>query len=127
MSIVPLNTQEILQDIIRLDTSSIEELASNLDSIIEKRKQKVDEENEQQLIDKVHQTISTENYKRYQELSQKLRLESITTEEHEELLVLIQKIEASNIERLEHLTTLARLRNISLREVMEQLGLIVKN
>lgn len=123
MSVVPFNTQEILQDIVRLDTSSIEELVDNLDAILKKRKKDVEEQKEQELIGKVYQVTTSDSYKQYQLLTEKLRSNEITEEEHQELLSLTPKIEANNVERLEHLMTLARLRKTSLREVMRQLGL----
>ncbi len=59
---------------------------------------------------------------RYKELAQKLVDEEITEQEHEEMLLLIQKNEAWAVERLQFLIELSHLRNRSLPEVMEQLG-----
>lgn len=47
--------------------------------------------------------------------------------EHQELLTLTPQIEANNTERLEDLMTLAKIRKMSLRAMMMELGLIMNN
>lgn len=76
------------------------------------------------LIEKInHSGVALTVRQRYQDLRDKMRAEAITNTEHAELLSLIEKMEAANVERLSHLVQLAQLRQVSLPEVMLQLGL----
>ncbi|MCB0556977.1 MAG: hypothetical protein KDD02_25745 [Phaeodactylibacter sp.] len=78
---------------------------------------------ETELFLKINEGLPEEVQLRYNELLEKLADESITEEEHQELIQLIPQVEANNVERLKHLAQLARLWNTSLREVMERLGI----
>jgi hypothetical protein len=60
---------------------------------------------------------------RYHELIEKRRAGTITTDEYTELLELTDEVETLHAQRIEHLAELARLRGISLAEVMQQLGI----
>ena len=120
-----LTTNEILQDIVRLNTASIEQLKVDLETILEQRKKDIQHKREQQLVKTIHQYTDSDTYERYKVLSEKLRSETITDTENEELLTLTPLIEANNVERIEHLMTLAKIRKISLRQIMSELGLIV--
>ena len=57
----------------------------------------------------------------YNDLSAKMRSQTITPEEHQDLLKLIDIVEKADGDRLQHLIQLSQLRNISLAELMEQL------
>ena len=126
MQVPHLYTNNLLQDIAQLDTSSIEQLKADMEVILAKRKQIVKQKKEQQLVQKIHQYTTSDTYKRYQVLLEKSRLETITTENYQELMTLTAQIENNNTERLEHLMTLAKIRQKSLREVMQELGLLVE-
>jgi hypothetical protein len=60
---------------------------------------------------------------RYQVLAKKRDSESLATSEYDELLSLTERIEWFEVRRLEALDRLARLRGLSLRAVIEELGL----
>jgi hypothetical protein len=49
--------------------------------------------------------------------------DTITPQEHEELLVFIDRIELADAERMQHLIALAQLRGVSVDTLMEQLGI----
>jgi hypothetical protein len=67
--------------------------------------------------------LSPDEARRYQELMDRRRACTLTPEEHGELLQLTDTAEAVQAERVRHLTELARLRGISLRTLIEELGL----
>lgn len=67
--------------------------------------------NEAELLQKINQGLPPEV--RYAELNAKLHEETITPEEHQELLQLVDRIELADAERLQHLIELARIRNVS--------------
>ncbi len=61
--------------------------------------------------------------KRYMELQTKLHHETISADEHQELLALIDRLELVDATRLQALLELAQLRQVSLQELMRQLGI----
>ncbi len=69
--------------------------------------------NEAELLQKISQRLPPEVRKRYDELNAKLHEETITPEEHQELLQLVDRVELADAERLQHLIELARIWNVS--------------
>ncbi len=78
--------------------------------------------NESALIQKINQGLTPVLQQRYDELLEKRDARTLAPEEHQELLVLTDQVEAWNVERVQALSDLARLRQISLSAVMQQLG-----
>jgi hypothetical protein len=76
---------------------------------------------ENSLLQKISQTVPTSIQVRYDDLRSKLQAETITPEEHQELLNHTEIIEQFDADRLQNLLTLAGLRQVSLPELMEQL------
>ena len=76
------------------------------------------------LLKKINKSLSIEQIERFRALNDKLSDENITENEYAELLVLLEKIEKLNVSRLKYLTNLARLHNISVRELMNQLDIL---
>lgn len=60
---------------------------------------------------------------RYAELNARRQAETLTSAERRELLTLTDQIEEYQLRRLDHLTDLARARNLSLADVVEDLGI----
>lgn len=75
------------------------------------------------LLMKINSGLSVEVRRRYRELIGKCREERLTQVEYEELQRLTDQSELKQAERLEALVGLARLRNMSLQEVMDALGI----
>lgn len=75
------------------------------------------------LLQKIDQGLSPEVQQRYDELTAKRRAETLTPEEHQELLALIDRIEQAGAKRVQALTELAQLRNVSVTTLMAQLGI----
>ena len=61
--------------------------------------------------------------RRYWELIDKRRAETLSSKEYDELLELSDKSEELNAERIKALAELAQFRGVSLPEVMDQLGI----
>lgn len=78
---------------------------------------------ESELLQRVNLEISEETWRRYRELKAKRRDETLTLEEHAELIDLSDQIEIANAERIERLGELADLWQTSLRDVMKRLGI----
>lgn len=75
------------------------------------------------LLKAIYQGVPISIQQRYDELRECLHEETLTTEEHQELLQLVDVVEQCEVDRLEKLIQLAKLRNISLDELMQQLNL----
>jgi len=81
------------------------------------------EEEELLRVIKENSQLPPEKQKRFNRLRRKLQNETITEKEREELLAMWQELERRNIVRLEALIKLAQKRKVSVRELMEQLGI----
>jgi hypothetical protein len=78
---------------------------------------------ESDLLMKINRSIQFDLQERYQTLIDKRRSETLTSEEHTELLQLTEEMERLNTERLTALAELARLRQTSLANLMKNLGI----
>jgi hypothetical protein len=78
---------------------------------------------EADLLQKINEGLPPEMWQRYHELVARRRAETLTPEEQAELIALSDRVEAANTRRIEHLIELARLREISLEALMDQLGI----
>ena len=79
--------------------------------------------NESQLLQKINQGMSPETWQRYRELIEKRHQETLTPEELEQLIQLSDQLEKLNTLRMEALVKLAKIRQIPLRSLMNQLGI----
>lgn len=71
----------------------------------------------------INQGLPADQQKRIEELTEKMEFESITDAEHAELLRLTDAMEIAQVKRLKAVAELAKVRNVSLSEMMHQLGL----
>ena len=78
---------------------------------------------ESELLMRINQHLPAEVQARFDELVIKRQEETLTHDEHEELMRLIEQVEASDVERLKALAELAQFRGISIDELMNQLGI----
>jgi hypothetical protein len=78
---------------------------------------------ETRLFDEINRGLSEAEWARYGDLIERRREERLTDEEQAELVALSDRLEQLNVRRLELLAELARLRNKSLRQLMDQLGI----
>ncbi len=78
---------------------------------------------ESELLLKINQPVPVDVLHRYDELIARRDARTLTPEEHQELLRLTDQVELLEAERMKHLIELATLRQVSLDEIMKQLGL----
>lgn len=78
---------------------------------------------ESELLLKINQGIPAELQHRFNELIAKRQALTLTQAEHAELIQLGDHIEQLDAERIEHLAALAKLRQRSLTELMQDLGI----
>jgi hypothetical protein len=75
------------------------------------------------LLKEINQGLPRETWRRYAVLKDKRRAETLTFEEHAELIALSDEVEAMNVRRMESVVGLARLRQTSVDALMNDLGI----
>ncbi|MBD2112005.1 MULTISPECIES: hypothetical protein [Cyanophyceae] len=78
---------------------------------------------ETDLIQHINLGLSGEMWDEYYALIDKRQAESLTADEHHRLIEISDQIEALNVERIQALVQLAALRQQSLENVMDDLGI----
>lgn len=113
--------QNALQKGIDLSLFIVEFLEQNFPE--EKPKPKALSKEEALLLEKIELAIPVETWERYHVLRAKRQAETINALENTEYAAINQQIEAANVKRLTYLIELAKIRKITLDELMIQLGL----
>ena len=114
----------LFQEVERLDNRSLDAFIEHIISLRVRREPSDRQKEEATLLKKINKSLSIEQTERFRFLNAKRSDENITENEYAELVVLLEKIEKLNVSRLKYLTALARLRNIPVRELMNQLGIL---
>jgi hypothetical protein len=78
---------------------------------------------EAELLLKINHPVPAALQGRYEELLKRRDARTLSAAEHEELLQLTDQVELLEAERVKHLIELAQVRQVSLDDVMKQLGL----
>jgi hypothetical protein len=120
---VKTNSEQLLNDITQLDTPTLEHLLSQISSVLAQRKAPRLSRQESLLLQKINLGLPDKTQQRYDDLRAKLHSETITKDEYQELLTLTDEVELADANRLQALIELAQLRNVSLPEIMKQLGI----
>lgn len=117
------STDKLLEEVKQLSPPDLEQFVSEVVRIQAQRKAPSLSEAETDLFLKINNGMPSEQHKRYWELIGKRDEESLTPGEYEELLQLTGVAEKYQAERLDALIKLSQLRNISLDELMVELGI----
>ena len=127
MTTVQLNVQlspdELLKAVEQLSQPELEQFVSEVITLQARRRASVLPRTESELLMKINEGLAEEVYERYDALIEKRREGNLTEVEYKELLELTDVTERENVERLQHLVELAQLRNTTLPELMEGLGI----
>lgn len=114
---------QLLNGIAQLEISDLERFAEQVNLLLARRKFSSLPEPEADLLQKINQGLPANLQHRYDELRGKLHDETITPEEHQELLELVDVVEQADAERLQSLIELSQLRQVSLPLLISQLGI----
>ncbi len=109
-----------------LSILNITELEQVMQEVINLRRKKLPtvlSQNESELLKKINIGVPDVIQKRYNFLVKKRKDEAINAEEYQELLELTTYMENLGVKRLEYLLELAKLRNLSVDEIVVQLQL----
>jgi len=118
-----LSTDNLLKAVGQLNKHELEQFVSQVINLRAQRLVHRLSQAEAQFLVKINQGLPAEVQRRYDELIDKRRDESLSSEEHNELLSLTDQIENLEAQRMQHLSELARYRKVSLAELMENMGL----
>lgn len=120
---IKIDIEQLMDGVARLDTPALENLLSQVSLVLAQRKAPRLSQQESLLLQQINAGVPDAIQKRYIELQTKLHHEMISADEHQELLALIDEIELADANRLQALLELAQLRQVSLHELMHQLGI----
>jgi hypothetical protein len=127
MSTIEIKSQvsldELLNGVAQLSLSELEYFVSQVLALQAQRKSPSLPKGEAELLLKINQGLPPDTQTRYDELVAKRRAETLTPDEHQELLRLIDQIERADGERVKYMVDLARLRGTSLTALMKDLGI----
>lgn len=114
---------QLLNGVVQLETPDLEQFAEQVCLILAQRKVPSLPPLEAELLQQINRGLPEETQHRYNELRAKVQAETLTPEEHQELLALVDVVEQGDVDRLHHLIELSQLRQVPLPVLMEQLGI----
>ena len=123
MSTYQINAEQLLDAALRLPPAEFEKLFTQLQSLRPKPKASRLSPQETTLLRQINEGVPPQWQKRSAALRRKQLQTRLTRAEQRELETLIQQMEQLDVERLQRLAELARLRHVSLPDLMQQLGL----
>jgi UDP-N-acetylglucosamine 2-epimerase len=118
-----MSLDELIQAANQLDEADLNRLLHQVVVLRAHRRANVLPEEEAQLLHKINQGIDPELRAQYQVLREKREAETLTDAEYNTLIQLSNQIEQFGAQRLEALANLAQLRQVSLSDLMETLGI----
>ena len=120
---IEIDLDEVLQGLARLGTTELEQFVEKVMALQAQRRAPSLPKDETELLQQINRGLPANVRQRYDVLNAKLHDETITPQEHEELLTLIDRVELADAERMQRLIALARLRGVSVDILMKQLGI----
>jgi hypothetical protein len=120
---VNIGLDQLLNGVSQLETPDLEQFVGQINALLAQRKVPSLPRRETELLELINQGLPEAIQSRYDELQAKLQDETIAPDEHEELLALIDPVEQATVDRLRSLIELSQLRQVSLDELMTQLGI----
>lgn len=118
-----VSPDDLLRAAEHLAPAELERFASQVVALAAHRRAPSLSRDETDLLQAINQGIPPEVRGRYASLIARRREGTLTPEEHGELVRLGDEVEVMDARRAEHLARLARLRGVSLDEVMDSLGI----
>ena len=127
MSTVSLKSKSPFSDLLKkveqLSTPDLEEFAHQVLLLKAWRKRPNVSPKELELLEKINKSFPADLKSRFDCLTEKRRAGTLDETEYQELLKLSKKIEKFNVKRVTYLSELAQIRGISMRELMDKLGM----
>ena len=118
-----MSIEELLDSAAQLDTPELEHFVSEVLALQAKRRAPHLSRDEAALLQKINQGLPPDVQQRYDTLIEKRQEETLTSDEHQELITMNDQIEEADAERVKDLVTLAQLRKVSITALMDELGI----
>lgn len=118
-----VSSEELLKAVGQLDDPELDRFLSRVLTLHAERRAPHLSAYEAELLQKINAGVPPDLEERYDELIAKRRAETLTADEHAELLSLTKQVEQIDATRLELLAELAHLRKVPLKTLIQQLGL----
>ncbi len=123
----PVTSNNLLADIERMNLREIDDFLGDVVRIRGRKVAPILPRKEASLLREINQPFLENDQIEYDALVEMRRAENLIEEDHARLLKLTTKRESWEASRLEKLASLARLRGLTLREIMIQLGIQAAN
>jgi hypothetical protein len=121
--VIIMSITELLQSVDRLNEPDLDQLLDRVLLLRAERKNNILSAAETDLLLQINQGVPTELHQHYQALKKKQDAENLTDPEREELLELSDRIEIIAAARAGSLVKLAQLRQVTLTQLMDELGI----
>lgn len=123
MPTIQVDTEQLLHAALQLPRSELDQFVTRLLVLRIQHDTPRLTQGEAELLLKINEDLPPAVQQRLDELISKRQTQSLTPAEHQELLHLTEQSEKVDADRMQPLLALAALRNVSLDEVMRQLGI----
>ena len=117
-----ISFESVLNSISDLETNQIVAFMHEIGKIVAQRTAPTLPQQELIVLEKIANLVPQKLQERYALLNEKLNTETISLEEHQELLKIVAKIEAKNVKKLELMIKLAQIRKVDLRTLSKQMS-----
>lgn len=116
--------EKLVQAAERLPLTELTDLVHDLLRLQARRQAPVLSQQETELLQQINQGLAPEEQRRYEALIEKRLAETLAPAELQEFMQLNQTIEQLNVARLKNLVALAQLRQVTLSQLMADLGIV---
>lgn len=123
MPTIQIETDQLLQAALQMPREELEQFVVRLFALKAQQETPGLSEREAELLMEINQGLPPATGKRMKKLIAKRQSGTITEDELQELIRFTDEAERLNVERVKHLTELAALRNVTLDELMDRLGI----
>lgn len=123
MPMIQVDSEQLLHAALQMPRAELEQFVARLLALKIRQDTPHLSQTESELLCKINQGIPLATQQRLDALIAKRQAQTLTVGEHQELLQITEQIERFDVERLQHLIDLATLRQITLDELMQQLGI----
>ena len=120
---LPPAVGQLIQQAEQLRPSEFEQFVMSILALNARRRSKGMLPEESSLLKKINKEFSPKKMERFLSLDEKRREETLTPEEHKELLLLVRQLEKYDAQKLQLLGQLALLRKVPFDVLLKQLGL----
>ncbi len=124
---IELDVDEILDGIAQLHDSEFEPFAQKVMAQRARRRASGRSQDEVELLERINHGVPVATWQRYHLLNDKIHEETITEDERQEFMEIVNQVELADAKRLHNLIELAQLRDTSVDELMDELGISRRN